>query len=487
MSAYCVLDDEYTGNEHDASRDCTSVRILDTLPPVYEVLEPPLTEEEEERIKWLKEKLYESIDAKIADIEDPASYLEQKVSALLKSSDALEHIMYYIRRDMIGYGKLDVILNDKNVEDVSVDGPQIPVYVYHNSYGSLMTNVSFGKEELDSMVYRLSQQAGKHISLANPLLDASLPSGDRLQMTIGDEVTTRGSTITIRRFRRVPMNPIDLINYSTFSVEMMTYLWMAVENGSNILVAGGTASGKTSVLNAIAMFIPQGSKIVSIEDTREINLTYDNWIPAVTREVEEGGHSIDMFHLLKEALRQRPEYILVGEVRGREAYTLFQAMATGHITFSTIHADSVDTVVRRLTKPPIDIPLMLLDSLDILCIQKIVKLGKKRVRRCIQISEVKEVDFEDEMLDTTDLFKWRRPDVFEFGGESEVFIDTMDKLGLEEGEILDEFMSRRRVLEWLRVKSGFVDVQRTLFEYNQDKEGLMERMEQDEARSRCLH
>ncbi|MBU2008973.1 MAG: type II/IV secretion system ATPase subunit, partial [Chloroflexi bacterium] len=239
----------------------------------------------------------------------------------------------------------------------------------------------------------------------------------------------------------------------------------------------GTASGKTSTLNSLAMFIPVSSKIVGIEDTREINLLHENWIPAVTREADAEGRSIDMFALLRSALRQRPEYILVGEVRGREAYILFQAMATGHITFSTIHADSAEAVVRRLTKPPIDVPLMLLDSLNIIALHAMVRIGTKRVRRCLKVLEVLEVDFANERLKTNEVFGWR-PDEFEFSGESKVFQEIMAKLTLTKEDVEKEFSRRVRILRHLQEKgpNDFYELSRLFFQYNLDPRGTAERL-----------
>ena len=451
------------------------VTITATSPPMYKVSEVSLTRGEEELLKEIKTRLYETLDVSFAGLTNSEEFLKEKVEEIIKefalkrslSPESMDKIMYYVRRDFIGYGKLDPIIRDKRVEDISVDGPGIPLFVYHRNHSSMETNVEFDKMELDAMIYKLAQRAGRHISLAKPLLSATLPNKDRLQLSLGSEITTRGSTFTIRKFKEIPLTPIELINYGTFSVEMIAYLWMAVENGFNILISGGTASGKTTSLNSISMFIPAESKIVSIEDTREINLSHQNWIPTVTREVEEGSHSIEMFDLLKAALRQRPEYVLVGEVRGREAYTLFQAMATGHITLSTVHADSADAVVKRLTKPPIDIPLMLLDSLDIIPIQRLVKVGTKRVRRCAKIIEVAGIDFDNDTLKTNELFSWR-PDKFEFTGESNVFVEIMDKLNIEEEELLEEFARRVRILEWMR-KSGMDDfhsLSKIIFEYS---------------------
>ncbi len=456
------------------------VMITATSPPMYKVIEVSLTRGEAELVKEIKTRFYETLDVHFAGVKQAEEFVEKKAREIIKefsldqhlSPEGIDRIMYYIKRDLIGFGKLDPIMRDPMAEDISADGPGIPLFVYHRIYGSIETNIIFEEEELNAMIYKMAQRAGRHISLAKPLLDAALPNKDRLQLSIGSEVTTRGSTFTIRKFKEVPITPIDLINYGTFSLEMITYLWMAVDSGANILIAGGTASGKTTVLNALAMFIPPQAKIVSIEDTREINLMHENWIPEVTREVEEGGYGIEMYDLLRTALRQRPEYILVGEVRGKEAHTLFQAMATGHITMSTIHAESAETVVKRLTKQPINVPLMLLDSLDIIPIQRMIKVGNKLIRRCTKIIEVTGVDFDTESLRTNELFRWR-PDEFEFTGESKVLLKIMERLGKTGEELSEEFTRRRHVLEGMqrRGMSDFQSLNRVLFEYNKDPEG----------------
>lgn len=443
-----------------------------TNPPHYTVHEVSLTGGEEELLKELKTRLYEVVDVPFTNPEEATVYLREKVSQMLKeyrinlSPEGMEKIMYYVGRDLTGYGKLDAILKDPFVEDISADGPNINIYVYHRRHGSLESNVKFSHDELDALIYKLAQRSGRHISLAKPLLDASLPTKDRLQLSIGEEITTRGSTFTIRRFRATPFTPLDLVNYGTISLEMAAYFWLAVENGFNILFSGGTASGKTSILNAMSMFIPCNSKIVSLEDTREINLLHQNWIPGVTRE-GVSGHSIEMFDLLRSALRQRPEYLLVGEVRGREAYTLFQAMATGHFTLSTVHADSVEAVVRRLTKPPIDVPLMLLDSLNLVVLLAMVKVGEKRVRRVTSVQEVVEVDFANEALKTNEVFHWQ-PDEFHFSGESKLFEKMMSKLNINEEQLSAEYTHRLEILRFLKEKeiNNFKKLCEVFFECN---------------------
>ncbi len=439
------------------------VSVTNTKPPRYIIQEVALTAGEKELLNELKTRLYEVVDTTFTGTDETEAYLRNKVMTILQDfrieliPESMERIMYYITRDFIGYGKMDAVFRDKSIEDISVDGPDINLYVYHRRYGSLETNLRFNTEELDSLIYKMAQRSGRHISLANPMLGASLPTKDRLQLSMGDEVTTRGSTFTIRKFREVPFSPIDMIKFGSISLEMAAYFWMAVENGSNILFAGGTASGKTSMLNAISMYIPASSKIVSIEDTREINLRHQNWIPTVTREGSE-SRRIEMFDLLRAALRQRPEYILVGEVRGREAYTLFQAMATGHFTLSTFHGDSVNAVVRRLTKAPIDVPLMLLDSLDIIVLLGMVKIGVSRGRRITGIVEVTGVDFDNETLTTNQVFSWR-PDEFTFSGESRLFEKIMRKLNINEEEVSKEFSRRLQILKLL-IEQKITDFER---------------------------
>ncbi len=465
------------------------VTITATIPPVYKVSEVKLSRGEGVLLEEIKTHLYESLNVNSEEIEDPKVFLRGKAKEIIKvilkrslGSKSLNKLMYYITRDFIDYGKLDPVIRDTMTEDISVDGPEIPMYIYHRHHGSIRSNVMFNQQELDALVYKLAQRAGRHISLSKPLLSASLPNKDRIELSIGSEVTTKGSTVTIRRFKDVPITPVGLVNYGTFSVEMMAYLWMAVENGFNILVSGATASGKTTTLNALSMFIPPESKIVSIEDTREINLMHENWIPGVTRETEGAHGTIEMFDLLRSALRQRPEYILVGEVRGREAYTLFQAMATGHITLSTVHADSADAVVRRLTKPPIDVPLMLLDSLDIITIQRMVKIADKGVRRCVQVIEITGIDFDAELLKTNELFNWR-PDTFVFTGESKIFEDIMATLNMSEEELAEEFARRVRIIDWMKMKGldDFESLTRILFDYNTDPGSVEKRMMMDEG------
>jgi len=328
----------------------------ETLDQHYRVIEPILTEPEEKILRFIKETLIKLINVRLDEVESDSveglliKHIDQilldyeiKVDSIFK-----QKLLYYVKREFLGYGRIDPVMKDPNMEDISCDGSGVPLFLFHRKYGSLKSNVQFDDEkELSDFVVKLAQKCGKHISIAEPMLDATMPDGSRIQMTLSNAVTTRGSTFTIRKFRSDPITATDLIEYNTMSAEMVVYMWLAVENGINALIAGGTAAGKTSTLNALCLFIPREAKIVSIEETREINLphpNHPNWIPGVARsgfgEIvnDKIVGEIDLFDLMKAALRQRPEYILVGEIRGQEAYVLFQAMATGHTTYSTFHA-----------------------------------------------------------------------------------------------------------------------------------------------------
>ncbi|HHF58677.1 MAG TPA: hypothetical protein ENL44_00545, partial [Thermoplasmatales archaeon] len=318
----------------------------------YIVREPELSEEEKE-LKDEIIRLFKLLaDIPVFDVgeKEKQIILEKALNQIIEDNDIVipeesrDRIFYYIMRDFIGYGRIDIPMRDSEVEDISCDGYSVPIFVHHRKYQSIETNIKFENgEELDSFVVRLSQICGKQISVYSPIVDGKLPDGSRLQATLSKTVTDE-STFTIRRFRDDPLTPVDLIENGTMSLEMAAYFWLAIEHGASILYCGGTASGKTSALNALSLFIPPSHKIVSIEDTREVNLPHKNWIAGTTREGfsmaegEKSGKDIDMFDLLKAALRQRPRVIIVGEVRGREAYSLFQAMATGHTSYATIHA-----------------------------------------------------------------------------------------------------------------------------------------------------
>jgi len=478
------------------------VKILkenESLDKYYKIIEPQLSYEEENKLKDIEEKLIDSIDIRLDEL-DPQyveNFLLEQINIMISNQmfevDELliKKYLYYVKRDFLGYGRIDSLMNDPNIEDISCDGSEVPVFLYHRKFGSLKSNIIFDDEdELSAFVIKLAQKCGKHISIAEPMLDATMPDGSRIQMTLSKAITTKGSTFTIRKFRADPITATDLIEYNTMSPEMVAYMWMAVENGISALIAGSTAAGKTSTLNALCLFIPKESKIVSIEETREINLPHPNWIPGIARsgfgEVvhDKLAGEIDLFDLMKAALRQRPEYILVGEIRGREAYVLFQAMATGHTTYSTFHADSPKSVIHRLEGKPIDVPRVMLKCLDIIFIQVSTKLGHKHVRRCKQIVEIVDIDPTTKEILMNEVFRWDPvDDKFLYSGKSYILERIRSQYDMSKEGIMQEVKRRVEVLQWMRKKDIrlFQDVARAVVHYVENPDELMEKIRKDET------
>ncbi len=440
------------------------IREKESLDKRYVLLEMQLSKDEEYLLKFIKETL-DGFIFKTSDLESKGEdkYLTEKVDLIIEdymlNIDSLtkKKILYYLEKESIGLGKLEVIMKDPNIEDISCDGSGVFIFLYHRRYGSLKSNIQFNEEdELTDFVVKLAQKCGKHISISEPMLDATMPDGSRIQMTLSTEVTTKGSTFTIRKFSEDPFSPPDLIEFHTMSSEMVAYMWLAVENGINALIAGGTAAGKTSTLNALCLFIPRESKIVSIEETREINLPHPNWIPGVVRSGfgEVVGNKvigeIDLYDLMKAALRQRPEYILVGEIRGKEAYVLFQAMATGHTTYSTVHADSAQSLIHRLEGKPIEIPRIMLQTLDIVIIQVISRVKNKRARRCKQIIEIIDIDPTTKEILTNEVFRWDPiEDKFVYSGKSYILERIRAEKDISREGMIGEIKNRTTLLDWM--------------------------------------
>ncbi len=375
----------------------------------YHIVEPELTPFERALLDKIKDELYDRLPYEGS--REPEKVFERAYAEVARALGVKDwrmyhKLLYFLKRETLGFGKLDPIFKDRNVEDISCDAPGVPVFLYHRKYYNIETNLIFDREELDTYVMRLVERSGKHVSLARPVVDATLPGGHRLEATFATEVTSKGSSMSIRKFMGGTFTPVDLIRFGTFSPSMLAYLWIAAENRKSIMVIGGTAAGKTSTLNALAFFIPPDAKIVTIEDTRELSLYQQNWIPMVTREAPGEAMKIDMYELLRQALRQRPECLIVGEVRGREAMTMFQALSTGHTAYCTLHAGNVQEAILRLESDPMNVPHTMISALDIICVQTIAYLGKKRVRRNQLIAEIVGVTPQTKEVKLVELFSW---------------------------------------------------------------------------------
>ena len=421
----------------------------------YVLYEPELSPFEYELIERIFEDLRDVLILTDDEIGfDKNQLLFQKMNGLLTEyglvleQSTMFKLQYFLIRNFLGWSRIDAVMKDPHIEDISCDGTNVPLFLYHRKYRNIKTNIKFDEESLISLAIKLAQRSGKHISIGSPLIDATLPDGSRQQLALGKEVTSRGTSFTIRKFREEPFTPIELMEYHTFNADALVYFWLAIENNKSLLFIGGTASGKTTSLNAVSLFITPLAKVVSIEDTREITLYHDNWIASVTREsVAESASTIDMFALLKSAMRQRPEYIIVGEVRGNEAQTLFQAMNTGHTTFSTMHAGSVDAAIHRLESEPLNVPRNMVQALNVISIQGLIYQGTARVRRCQEIVEVVGIDPSTGNLRVNNVFTYDPVrDVIAYTGRSQVYASIAERRGWSREQLDDEIAVRKELL-----------------------------------------
>jgi flagellar protein FlaI len=455
---------------------------------IYNVVEPVLTPFESTLLSDVYERSrdllsYEDIIVGVDKKDILTRTVKKIIDKYIKNFDvrSFHKILYYMIRNNIGFGRIDSLLKDDKIEDISCSGPNIPVYLYHKEYENIRTNIVFEEEELNSFIFLLAQRSGKNISVAKPYLDATLSDGSRLQETLGREITTHGSSFTIRKFIETPITPIDLIKWGTFSVDMMAYMWLAIENNKSLILAGGTASGKTTSLNAISLFIPIKSKIVTLEDTRELKLFHENWVAGLTRDsyTAEGKGAVDMYELLRQGLRQRPEYLIVGEVRGKEALTLFQAMSTGHTTYSTMHAGSVQSAINRLENEPINVPRVMISALDILCVQGVIYMKGKRVRRAINMIEILDIDPENKSLNTLEIFTWNPiSDNFNSLRESQVMETIKDKRGWSKKQLDQALNRRKKVIAYMVEKNirDYDSVVKIIKDFQINQERLMKNL-----------
>ena len=399
-----------------------------------------------------------------------------------------EKIYYHLFRDFLGYNKIDILMKDEGIEDISCDGHQIPIFIYHKKYDAISTNIKFDDEkELNSFVVRLAQICGKQISIFSPIVDGKLPDGSRLQTTLARTVT-KPSTFTIRKFKETPLTPIDLIAYQSISLDMAAYFWLAIEKGASILFCGGTASGKTTALNALSIFIPEQHKIITIEDTREVNLPHKNWIAGTTRQGftasdEKTSKDIDMFDLIRAALRQRPRVVMVGEVRGNEAYSLFQAMATGHTSYATVHASDIHTLIQRLENPPISLPRTLLTSLDIIVFQNAVDIKGKTVRRMTSITEIVKLDPDTKQLIFMEPYRWisKTDDRFESSSSSKILNNIRLQNDWSEEQLGKELENRKLILRWMKEKNirDYIEVWKCINQYARYPDDILKKAKEE--------
>jgi len=462
-------------------------------PKIYELLykieEPILNEKEKKEKKEIISAMRNMINFdSIVEKNNEAllEYIDQRLKIIATelrmnmSYESYKKIYYYLCRDFIGFNETEPLIRDYFVEDIECNGVSSPIYLVHRIYRNLKTNLIFNNPDLlENFVEKLSQRCGKYISYSQPILDGSLPDGSRVNATYTKDITSKGPTFTIRKFTKDPWTPTQLLKFNTLSPEMLAYFWLLVQHKMNILIAGGTASGKTTLLNALAFFIPQEARVVSIEDTRELNFARENWLPSVVRAstgIEKIGE-IDLFTLLRSSFRQNPDYVIVGEVRGKEAYVLFQGMASGHASISTIHADSVDTVIKRLKTPPIELSPTLLNVLDCVSIMTHATVNKQETRKLREIVEIINVT-PDGIAMTNTPFVWNpSDDQFYFKKDSKIFQKIAKRSGLRIEEIDLEFRRRIQLIHKLHQNKifSFNKVQGIINEYSKKPKEILKK------------
>ncbi|MCW4051123.1 MAG: type II/IV secretion system ATPase subunit [Candidatus Bathyarchaeota archaeon] len=406
---YTVVDEYYAQEPHSKIKIVSSPELSEGLH--YYVQETELSEiqfQTYERIVRILSKEFESpteehIDPKEYVFEQAEIIAEKYHRSLGKFKvEEWNQIFYYVVRDLIGYGPLQGIMEDPNIEDISCNGLDMPIYVWHRRYESIPTNITFTSEQtLNDFLVKLAHKSAKHISSAQPLLDAMLPEKHRLAATFMNEVSLKGSTFCIRKFSPDPFSIVDLIRMGTLNERIAAYFWLILEYKKSFMIVGGTGAGKTSTLNALLSLMSQNDKIVTVEEVPELSPPVANWTQLHSRQSFNFGSgpsgNISLFDLIKVSLRYRPDYVIVGEVRGEEAYVLFQALATGHGGLCTMHADSIDRVVKRLTSPPMNVSEVYIPMMNIaLYIQRVELPDKKDGlafgRRVRSVSEIAEYD-----------------------------------------------------------------------------------------------
>ncbi len=439
---------------------------------LYEVREPPLLPEDRRLLEQVRSALPLVLPGTSGAVplgERPGRLKESVVRYLAGrepglTGDRLERILYYLIRDAAGYGPIDPLLTDPEIEDIFVDGAGGPVYVFHRQFESLPTNLRFDDEAgLNRFMVRLAQRCGRALAVRAPMLDGTTPEGHRVHLTFRREVSSRGPSLSLRRAKWAPFSLRDLIAQGTASPELAAYLWIAADAGEPLLVAGGTGAGKTCTLNALAHCFPPTDRIVSIEETRELRLPQDRWLPLVTRPgfgapAPDGRRSgeVDLNDLVRFALRERPDRIVVGEIRGRESYAFFQAASTGHPTYATAHADGWASLVHRLEQPPIGVPRALLATLSVVVVQVAVRRPDGVVRRIREVTELDGIDPESGELLSRRVFSWDpTTDRIDFHSPSLVVGRFAAQRGIRAPDALDELGRRAaRLRRWAEEEVG---------------------------------
>jgi len=458
---------------------------------LYQIDEVKLSSDEELIFQKLYNFTEQSIDSpeEIKGDSDFSSYLNQ----ILKENEkifqeypvaSIEKVKYYLERDIAGFGIIDPLMHDPNIEDVSCSGIKTPLYIWHRKYDSIPVNIQFEDEKLNNFVSRIVFRAGKTISSAFPISDLALEGNHRISVLYQKEVTPKGTSFTIRKFKQDPYSVIDLISYGTINLEIAAFLWLLVENKMSMIIVGATGSGKTTILNAITGLVSPDYKIFSVEDVAEININHENWFSLISRIGfgPSGEGEIGLFELIKSGVRHRPDYIIVGEIRGSEAYVMFQAMATGHGGLCTMHADSLESASKRLQQKPMDIPPAYISLMNCAHVIRRVKENTtgQSARRIISVEEIKAVD------NYNKVFSWDpKSDYFNANLQESVLLEKIaEQTGQTKDDLLKEYEQRVRILRWMLENNitSYKKVAEVVGKYYREPHTLMNKIEYEVLR-----
>ncbi len=466
--------------------------------PIYNLKVPKVEKGTLVLLDNIKDTIISKIPIKVVELLNPKTFENLKHRFLAKSIELMEKNLPQLSHDkrhflagmlvheMLGLGKLELLLADGNLEEIVVNSSKEPVWVYHKKFGWLKTNITISTEaQIQNYASSIGRKVGRQITTLHPLLDAHLITGDRVNATLFP-ISTIGNTLTIRMFRRKPWTITEFIDNKTTSPEVTALFWLAVQYEMSMIISGGTASGKTSFLGSIMPFIQPNQRVLTIEDTRELNLpTFLHWVPLTTREPNpEGRGEVAMIDLLVNSLRMRPDRIIVGEIRRqRQAEVLFEAMHTGHSVYATLHADTVEQAYRRLVNPPINVPITLLEALDlIVAMFRDRRTGKRRIYQVAELIPPTGRSGETGLTMRV-LYRWNpRKDKIEKFQESYRFIKKLEMhTGMTEKEIAKNLKDKENILNWM-VKNhvNTVDgVGMLVAEYYRDPENVLKVVEKN--------
>jgi flagellar protein FlaI len=459
--------------------------------PIYEIIIPMVKDATEAALDEIRERLLDQLDLRPAEIISPEEmkilkkkFLDKAIELVKKEFPNLKHGDYktlsgLLVQQSLGLGIIEFLLQDKNIEEIVINSSKDPLWIYHIKLGWLKTNISISNEnQIYEYASSIGRRVGEQITNLKPLMDAYLPSGDRTNATLFP-ISSAGNTLTIRKFARRPWTITDFIQQNTLSLDMAAFMWLAIQYELNVVIAGGTASGKTSLLNSLTCFIPPNHRVLSIEDTREIQLPkYLHWVPLTTRPPNpEGKGEVSMLHILINSLRMRPDRIIVGEIRrSREAEVLFEAINTGHSVYSTLHANTAEEAFRRLVNPPIDIPIALLGGLQLVAVMH--RDRRKNVRRVLQLTElIPSSGLKEMKIDLNTIFQWVAAEdkAIPLAKSYRAMSDIKLYTGMTEKDLEKDLEEKKEILDYL-AKQNINDINtvgRIVSDYYRNKESIL--------------